>query len=193
MTALNRYMERLAHRTTVWTGTSWAFIVALCMTLAWLASGPVFGFSDTWQLVMNTVSSIVTLLMVFLLQRSQNKGSLAMQIKLNELVAALPRASNRLINVEELPEADVRELHAYYQKLRLRAQARGKVNGACSIEQALRVVERKDAGAAPRRRLGPATRRNPNDHAESPARGRPPAAGRRGAAGRVRPPAAGRS
>jgi low affinity Fe/Cu permease len=147
MRHLHRVMEWLAHRTTVWTGSSWAFIVALALTLTWLVSGPFFGYSDTWQLVMNTISSIVTFLMVFLLQRSQNKDSLAMQIKLNEIVAALPRASNRLINIENLPESDVRELHEYYQKLRLRAQAKGKVTGPLSIEQTLRGLDNQEAAA----------------------------------------------
>ena len=148
MRTLNRAMERLAHRATMWTGSSWAFIVALALTVTWLASGPVFHYSDTWQLVMNTISSVVTFLMVFLLQRSQNKDAQAMQIKLNEIVAALPRASNRLINVEDLPEADVRELHEVYKKLRQRAQAGGKVTGALSIEKTLRTME-EQGGAVP--------------------------------------------
>src|SRR5690348_1510366 len=98
------WSERLAHWTTTWVGSSWAFLTAAVMTLLWLVSGPIFHFSDTWQLVMNTISSIVTFLMVFLLQRSQNKDALAMQIKLNEMLGALRGASNLLINVEDLPE-----------------------------------------------------------------------------------------
>jgi low affinity Fe/Cu permease len=138
-------MEQLAHQATVWTGSSWSFIIALGLTLLWLVSGPVFGFSDTWQLVMNTVSSIVTFLMVFLLQRAQNKDALAMQIKLNEVIAALPRASNRLINVEDLPEEEVRELHEIYKKLLRRSQDRGTKSGALSIEQAIKQAKRDTA------------------------------------------------
>jgi low affinity Fe/Cu permease len=149
MKPINHWMEALAHRTTRWTGSSWAFMIALSLTIAWLASGPIFDYSDTWQLVMNTISSIVTFLMVFLLQRSQNKDSLAMQIKLNELLASAPRASNRLINVEELPEDDVRELHEHYEKLRNRAEARGKATGALSIEQSLRRAAQVNGGEEP--------------------------------------------
>src|SRR5438105_13338258 len=83
------WTECLAHATTTWVGSSWAFIAALFMTLSWLISGPIFHYSDTWQLVMNTISSIVTFLMVFLLQRSQNKDSVAMQLKLNEICGSL--------------------------------------------------------------------------------------------------------
>jgi low affinity Fe/Cu permease len=75
--------------------------------IVWIVTGPIFRFTDTWQLVMNTISSIVTFLMVFLLQRSQNKDSLAMQVKLNELVGAVKGASNRVINVEDLTEDEV--------------------------------------------------------------------------------------
>lgn len=135
---LNRGMEKAAVRTTIWTGSSWAFVLVIILTLFWLVLGPIFHYSDTWQLVMNTVSSIITFLMVFLIQRSQNKDAMAMQIKLNELLAALPRASNRLINIENLPEEAVRELHSYYEKLLHRAQAKGKMTGTMSIEQELR-------------------------------------------------------
>jgi low affinity Fe/Cu permease len=130
------WMERLAHWTTTWVGSSWAFLVALLMTLLWLVSGPVFRFSDTWQLVMNTISSIVTFLMVFLLQRSQNKDSLAMQIKLNEILGSLQGASNRLIDIEDLPEDEVRALHERYQKLSERVRRNDNRTGVCSIEQA---------------------------------------------------------
>lgn len=129
------YFERAAVLTTQWVGSTWAFLFALLLTLGWLVSGPVFHFSDTWQLIMNTVSSIVTFLMVFLLQRSQNKDSLAMQVKLNELVASQQGASNRLINVEELPESQVRELHRRFEQL----AHRGNVTPATaqrSIEEA---------------------------------------------------------
>src|SRR5881628_223477 len=130
----NRLLERLSQQTTDWAGSSLAFIIALLMTITWLVTGPIFGFKDTWQLVMNTISSIVTFLMVFLLQRSQNKDALAMQVKLNELLAADKGASNRLINVEDLSEDEVRALHDRYQKLSEQAQ-RGDVRGQHSIEE----------------------------------------------------------
>ncbi|HLJ94944.1 MAG TPA: low affinity iron permease family protein [Gemmataceae bacterium] len=129
------WMERLAHRVTTSVGSSWAFVIALALTVSWLVSGPLFYYSDTWQLVMNTISSIVTFLMVFLLQRSQNKDSLAMQIKLNEILGAIRGASNLLINVEDLPEEQVRALHERYHKLCEKAKANGNMTGSLSIEQ----------------------------------------------------------
>jgi len=98
-------------------------------------TGPIFRYSDTWQLVMNTISSIVTFLMVFLIQRSQNKDTLAMQVKLNEIVAALKGASNRLINVEDLSEDQVRDLHHRYQELARLAQQSERPTQRLSIEQ----------------------------------------------------------
>ena len=85
--------------------------------LVWALVGPVFGFSDTWQLVINTGTTIVTFLMVFLIQRSQNKDANAMHLKLNELVAACSGASNRLIDVEALSEEELDALHRYYREL----------------------------------------------------------------------------
>jgi low affinity Fe/Cu permease len=82
----------------------------------WFATGPVFHWSDTWQLVMNTTSSIVTFLMVFLIQRSQNKDTLAIHLKLNELLAAVEGASKRIVSVEDLSEAELLSLKARYQQ-----------------------------------------------------------------------------
>src|SRR5438874_4199938 len=98
-------------------GGSWAFAAAVLVIAAWAVTGPIFGYSDTWQLVINTGTTIVTFLMVFLLQRAQNKDSLAVHLKLNELVAAVEGASNRLINVEEMSENDVTVLKRYYNRL----------------------------------------------------------------------------
>ena len=131
------WTERLAQWTTIGVGSSWVFMLALVLTLLWLLSGPFFRYSDTWQLVMNTISSIVTFLMVFLLQRSQNKDSLAMQLKLNEILRAMQGASNRLINVENLPEEQVRALHERYQALCEKAKTNGDVTATLSIEQAV--------------------------------------------------------
>ena len=85
--------------------------------MLWAGTGPVFHYSDTWQLVMNTASSIVTFLMVFLIQRSQNKDALAMHVKLNEIVKAIEGASNRIVNVEDLSEAELHRLQQRYQTL----------------------------------------------------------------------------
>jgi low affinity Fe/Cu permease len=109
---LHHWLEAFAHWATRWTGSSWAFILAPGATVLWMVLGPRFGCSDTWQLVMNAVSSIVTFLMVFLIQRSQNKDALAMQMKLDELIAASHGPSNRLIAIEELSEEELNALPA---------------------------------------------------------------------------------
>lgn len=109
--------QRLAQIVTRWTGSTPAFAAALGLILVWAICGPIFHFSDTWQLVMNTASSIVTFLMVFLIQRSQNKDALAMHVKLNEIVKAIEGASNRIVNVEELSERDLQRLQERYQEL----------------------------------------------------------------------------
>lgn len=134
---LSKLLEQFAVWTTTWVGSSWAFVIAGAVTATWLITGPIFHFSDTWQLVMNTISSIVTFLMVFLIQRSQNKDTLAMQIKLNEIVAALAGASNRVINVESLSEEEVRDLHRRYDQLTRQAEQDGQYRAPLSIDQAL--------------------------------------------------------
>src|SRR5262249_5214100 len=116
-------------------GSTWGFVIACLIILVWLASGPFFQYSDTWQLVINTATTIVTFLMVFLIQRSQNKESLAMQLKLNEILAALEGASNRLIDIEDLSEEEIRRLHARYHVLAQRVRKLGDVCGAHSIDE----------------------------------------------------------
>src|SRR2546429_3257865 len=108
---LSQMLERFSRKVTEATGTSTAFIIALLVIILWIATGPLFHFSDSWQLVINTGTTIVTFLMVFLIQRSQNKDALAIHLKLNEIVAALEGASNRLIDVEDLTEAEIKTLH----------------------------------------------------------------------------------
>src|SRR5215211_307552 len=112
-----RPLERFAAAATRWTGGSVAFAMACGIIVAWIVSGPLFKFSDTWQLVINTGTTIVTFLMVFLIQRSQNKDALALHLKLNELVAAMEGASNRLIDIEDLTERELTVLHEHYAKL----------------------------------------------------------------------------
>jgi low affinity Fe/Cu permease len=130
------FLEKFARRATIWTGSSAAFALAVLVILVWGITGPVFKFSDTWQLVINTGTTIVTFLMVFLIQRAQNKDSLAVHLKLNELVAAVEGASNRLINVEELPEDDVAVLKRYYNRLVELARQDEKLTECHSIEEA---------------------------------------------------------
>ena len=114
---LGFFMERFSYQATRTTGTSLAFIVALGAIVIWAMTGPFFGFSDTWQLVINTGTTIVTFLMVFLIQRAQNKDAIAIHLKLNEIVAAMEGASNRLIDVEDLSEPEIDALRRHYKTL----------------------------------------------------------------------------
>ena len=114
---LNERFEKFSHLVTLWTGSSWAFVVAVTIIIVWALTGPIFHYSDAWQLVINTGTTIVTFLMVFLIQRFQNKESLAVQIKLNELLAALEGASNELINVEDMSEEQIENLHHSFAEL----------------------------------------------------------------------------
>ena len=104
---LRAMFHKFAQKTSAAVGTPWAFVIAALVVIAWGLTGRFFHYSDTWQLVINTGTTVVTFLMVFLLQRSQNKESAAMQLKLNELVAAMQGASNRLVNVEDLAQPAV--------------------------------------------------------------------------------------
>jgi low affinity Fe/Cu permease len=112
-----RLVERLAQAATRWTGSTAAFLLAAVVVVVWAASGPVFRWSDTWQLVMNTTSSIVTFLLVFLIQRSQNKDALAIHVKLNEIIAAMEGASKGVVAVEDLSEIELQRLKERYQRL----------------------------------------------------------------------------
>jgi low affinity Fe/Cu permease len=133
---LGQRLEHLSRHVTAWTGSSWAFAIAAAIILVWLVTGPLFHFSDTWQLVINTGTTIVTFLMVFLIQRAQNKDSLAIQLKLNEIVAAIPGASNRLIDVEDMSEGDLMKLHAFYSRLAAMAKHDADLLRSHSIEEA---------------------------------------------------------
>src|SRR5439155_27304935 len=127
--------ERFASWGTRWSGSTTAFILASASIVLWLVTGPMFHWSDTWQLVANTVTTVITFLMVFLIQRTQNKDSLAMQLKLNEVVAAIEGASNRLISVEDLSEEELRTLHEHYAKLAEQAKEH-RLTDSHSIEEA---------------------------------------------------------
>jgi low affinity Fe/Cu permease len=109
--------EKIAIHVTKASGSTGAFIIAFGVIVIWLISGPFFQYSDTWQLVINTGTTIITFLMVFLIQRSQNKDSIAIHLKLNELVVANELASNRLISIEDISEEELMVLHKFYQRL----------------------------------------------------------------------------
>jgi low affinity Fe/Cu permease len=111
-------------------------MIAAGVIAVWGLSGPLFHFSDTWQLVINTGTTIVTFLMVFLIQRAQNKDSLGIQLKLNELVAAVAGASNRLIDVESLTEDELRRLQTFYRRLADMAKKDTDLGRSHSVEEA---------------------------------------------------------
>ena len=134
--SLSDKMAGVAGRVTRWAGSSWGFGLALGTIVVWAATGPLFHWSDTWQLVINTGTTIVTFLMVFLIQRSQNKDGLAIQLKLNELIAAMDGASNRLIDVEDLSEHELGILHRHYQRLVEMTREESNVASSHSIEEA---------------------------------------------------------
>ncbi len=131
-----KVLERLSFQATKATGTSLAFMLALAAVILWLVTGPLFNFSDTWQLVINTGTTIITFLMVFLIQRAQNKDALAIHLKLNEIVAAMEGASNRLIDVEDLSEAEIAALRRYYRRLIELARTDDNLTATHSIEEA---------------------------------------------------------
>ncbi|MEH6307761.1 low affinity iron permease family protein [Olivibacter sp. CPCC 100613] len=130
------FFEKFSDKITNWTGSSGAFFTAAGIVLVWGISGPIFGYSDTWQLVINTGTTIVTFLMVFLIQKSQNKDSKAIQLKLNELVAANKKASNRMVDVEDFTEEELDLLHKFYEKLAERAKAENDIHRSHSIDHA---------------------------------------------------------
>jgi low affinity Fe/Cu permease len=141
----NAWLERFSRRATSWSGSSWAFALAALTVLVWAVTGPIFHYSDTWQLVINTGTTIVTFLMVFLIQRAQNKDSLAIQVKLNELLASQPGASNRLINLENWSEEEIATLHERFAKLRQRLE---KATDKCESHSIVEAKEEAEEGEA---------------------------------------------
>jgi low affinity Fe/Cu permease len=133
-------MKEMPSRFATWvsekSGSTYAFISALAVIVVWGATGPLFHFSDTWQLVINTGTTIVTFLMVFLIQRAQNKSELAVQLKLNEIIAAIDAASNRLISVEDLSEDELEILHRHYRQLAEMSKDEGKLAETHSVARA---------------------------------------------------------
>src|SRR5690554_1562025 len=107
--------RKFAQRTSVIVGSPLAFIVAVCVIATWAITGPAFGFSDTWQLVINTGTTIVTFLMVFLIQNTQNRDARAMHLKLDELLKAIRGARNSMVNIEEIPDDQLEVLHEEFR------------------------------------------------------------------------------
>lgn len=130
------FFEKFSARVSRATGSSYAFIIAFSLVLIWAITGPAFHFSESWQMVINTGTTIITFLMVFLIQKAQNKDSLAIQLKLNELVAAHEYASNRLVDVENMTEDELKVIQKYYTKLSNFTKQEESLQQSHSIDEA---------------------------------------------------------
>ena len=128
--------EEFSNKVTNAAGSTFAFIIALSLVLIWAVTGPLFHFSEAWQMVINTGTTIITFLMVFLIQKSQNKDSLAVQLKLNELVAAHEFASNRLVDVECMTEDELKVIKKYYRHLSEATKKEENLQQSHSIDEA---------------------------------------------------------
>ncbi|MEO7924405.1 MAG: low affinity iron permease family protein [Chitinophagaceae bacterium] len=135
--------EKFSSKVTKATGKPMAFILALLVIIAWAITGPIFRYSNTWQLVINTGTTIITFLMVFLIQQSQNKDTMAIQLKLNELIAASPTASNRLVDVEDITSEELETLKKFYTKLSALAKKENDMHTTHSIDEAKTYHEKK--------------------------------------------------
>jgi low affinity Fe/Cu permease len=111
-----------AHRASVLLGSAWAFCGAVLVIVVWLVTGPTFHFSDTWQLIINTATTVVTFLMVFLIQNTQNRDAKAMHLKLDELIRAVKGARNQLVDLENLSDDDLKKLEEQFQGLRKQSE-----------------------------------------------------------------------
>jgi len=133
--------EKISNSITLYSGSSPVFITAVGLIVLWGITGPVFHFSNTWLLIVNTGTSIITFLMVFLIQKSQNKESIAVQLKLNELIAANTGASNRLLNIQDLSENELNILYEHYKKLVELTQKAKSTTQRHSVEDAIEAVK----------------------------------------------------
>jgi low affinity Fe/Cu permease len=114
---MSEMFHRFAQRASIIMGSPWAFTVAMMSIIVWAVTGPMFAFSDTWQLIINTSTTIVTFLMVFLIQNTQNREAKATQLKLDELIRAMPQARTALVDLEDLSETELDELHREFQRI----------------------------------------------------------------------------
>lgn len=130
------FFENFANAATRFTGSSPAFIGAATIVILWAVTGPLFDYSETWQLFINTGTTIITFLMVFLIQKAQNKDGKAIQLKLNELIAAHEFASNRMVDIEDLTEAELDQLHKFYVTLSRLAKKENDIHSSHSIDAA---------------------------------------------------------
>jgi|SRR5256886_4817503 len=124
--AVVQYAFRIfAHQSAIVLGSAWAFVGAVIVILVWVLTGPTFHFSDTWQLIINTATTVVTFLMVFLIQNTQNRDTKAVQLKLDELIRAIRSARNELLDLEDLSDEELKKLEEQFQRLRKKAEHDG--------------------------------------------------------------------
>ncbi|MDW8852141.1 low affinity iron permease family protein [Flavobacterium sp. MMLR14_040] len=140
----NSAFEKFASRVSKAAGSTTAFLSAFLIVVVWAVSGPIFNYSETWQLVINTGTTIITFLMVFLIQKAQNKDSLAIQLKLNELVASNKNSSNSLVDIESMTEEEMIIIQKYYHRLSELAKNEVSIKASHSIDEAHDQHARKD-------------------------------------------------
>jgi low affinity Fe/Cu permease len=114
-----------ARRSSMMLGSAWAFAGAVLVICIWILTGPTFHFSDTWQLIINTATTVITFLMVFLIQNTQNRDAKAMHLKLDEIIRALKSARNQLVDLEDLSDEDLKKLEEQFRRLRTKAERNG--------------------------------------------------------------------
>jgi len=140
-----KFLENLAHTLANWAGNSWIFLIAFTLTILWIATGPLFDFSTKWQLMMGNISSATTFIMVFVLQRAQSKSTTAMQIKLNEIIAALAGANNHLIGLEDANEGTIESFQNDHKEIAKHIHNTEDVStGAISIVEETMVIMQPD-------------------------------------------------
>ncbi len=142
-TVLQLFFHRFANRVTRISGRPVASVLAFLLIIIWAFTGPFFGFSNTWQLVINTGTTIITFLMVFIIQQSQNKDTMAVQLKLNELIASQKNASNRLIDIEDLTSDELEVLKKFYIKLSGLSAKDNDLHSSHSIDEASVIHNKK--------------------------------------------------
>jgi low affinity Fe/Cu permease len=148
---LGQALERWSRVVTAWTGSSWAFACAALVIVVWLVTGPMFHFSDTWQLIINTGTTIVTFLMVFLIQNTQNRDAKAVHLKLDELIRALHGARNRLVDLENLSDEELTKLEREFGRVHRRAEHTGKTVEGMAARPDLRAenAQKTEKNASP--------------------------------------------
>src|SRR5262245_31729 len=134
---MNEFFRKFAHKMSEIVGSPWAFIAAAAIIVGWAASGPIFSFSDSWQLYINTFTTLITFLMVFLIQNTQNRDATAMHLKLDELIRAIREARNELVDLEDLSDEELRQLQEQFRRIHERENHNSTRTIANTIENEL--------------------------------------------------------